>query len=267
MSKAAEIAITAKAQALVEALRAGLRRTLPRVLYRPVTTAVRRSARPVRWGNLRRLAPVDWPFARGLPVDRHYIERFLERHASDIRGRVLEVADDDYTLRFGGSHVTRSDVLHMVPGNPRATLVGDLATGIGIPRDAFDCVILTQTLPFIYDLSNAVAHVRDALSPGGVLLATAPGISQISAYDMERWGDYWRFTTLSARRLFEQAFPAQDVAVTTYGNVLAAVAFLHGIASDELTREELEFDDPGYQVLISIRAVRPRASGSLAPAD
>ena len=30
---------------------------------------------------------------RGTPIDRHYIERFLDEHRADIRGRVLEVRD------------------------------------------------------------------------------------------------------------------------------------------------------------------------------
>ena len=49
------------------------------------------------------------------------------------------------------------------------------------------------------------------------MLATVPGISQISRYDMDRWGDFWRFTTLSMRRLFEQSFAPADVAVTSRG--------------------------------------------------
>lgn len=56
----------------------------------------------------------DWGFSRGLPVDRPYIEAFLERHAADIRGRVLEVGDDSYTRRFGGERVTQRDVLDIL---------------------------------------------------------------------------------------------------------------------------------------------------------
>jgi hypothetical protein len=99
------------------------------------------------------------------------------------------------------------------------------------------------------------------LKPGGVLLATVPGISQISQYDMERWGDYWRFTSLSARRLIEEA-GSMEVTVRTYGNVLAAIAFLHGLAADELREKELNYSDPDYELLIAIRAVKAEiASG------
>jgi SAM-dependent methyltransferase len=150
----------------------------------------------------------------------------------------------------------RSDVLHTPPGGKSATLVGDLATGEGIPRNAFDCVILTQVLPFLFDVRGAVANVHAALRPGGVVLATVPCISQISQFDMERWGDFWRFTNLSARRLFEEAFVGGEVDVAAHGNALAATAFLQGMAVEELTAEELDHCDLGYQVTVTIRARR-----------
>ena len=137
-------------------------------------------------------------FERGKPVDRWYIERFLAEHSADVRGRVLEVAESTYTGWYGGDDVTRSDVLYAAEGNPDATVVGDLTTGAGIPEAAYDCFICTQTLQFIYDVRAAVAGTRALLAPGGVLLATVPGISQISREDMRDWGDWWRFTAKSA---------------------------------------------------------------------
>jgi SAM-dependent methyltransferase len=196
----------------------------------------------IRWGNLRRLNPISrvFGFDRGQPIDRYYIETFLQRHRADIYGRVLEIGDPGYTRKFGGDRVTHSDVLHAIPGNPQATLVGDLATGEGIPKGTFDCLILTQTLLFIYDVSEAIANCYAVLKPGGVLLATFPGISHISRYDMDRWGDYWRFTTLSAKRLFGEVFSPENVAVQSYGNVLTAIAFLHGLAAEELRKKRAE---------------------------
>lgn len=210
------------------------------------------------WDDLRKLEPVSRRFGldRGRPVDRYYIEGFLGRHCGEIAGRVLEVGDATYTRRFGGGRVTRSDVLHTPPGGKIATVVGDFETGKGIPTGAFDCIILTQVLPFIFDVRAAVANVHAALRPGGVVLASVPCISQISQFDMERWGDFWRFTNLSARRLFEEAFVGGEVEVETHGNVLAATAFLQGMAAEELTREELDHSDAGYQVIVTIRARR-----------
>lgn len=81
---------------------------------------------------------------------------------------------------------------------------------------------------------------------------TVPGISQISRYDMDHWGDYWRFTTLSARKLFAEVFKTEHVDVQAYGNVLTAVAFLHGFVIGEIREEELSYRDPDYEVVIGV---------------
>ena len=46
-----------------------------------------------RWGNMRRTAPFSTAFGsdRGTPIDRYYLERFLDSHRALITGRVLEV--------------------------------------------------------------------------------------------------------------------------------------------------------------------------------
>jgi glycosyltransferase involved in cell wall biosynthesis len=216
----------------------------------------------VRFGSLRRITPLSRRFGydRGMPVDRYYIEGFLSAHASDICGHVLEIADNTYTGRFGGDRVTKSDVLDLEAGNPKATLVSDLTCADHIPSDSFDCVILTQTLQFIYDVPAALRTVQRILKPGGVVLATVPGISPISRYDMERWGHFWAFTTQSARRLFEEVFPATHVRVEAHGNALAASAFLYGLASQELKQKELDSCYPDYEVIITVRAVKPTNS-------
>ena len=100
---------------------------------------------------------------------------------------------------------------------------------------------------FIFDVHKAIHTIHRVLKPGGVLLMTLAGVShQISREDMERWGDYWRFTSLSARRLCESVFPSANVIVETHGNVLAAIAFLHGLAREELSQKELDTKDPDY---------------------
>ena len=211
-------------------------------------------------GDLRRVTPIDSGFGlgRGKPVDRHYIESFLRQHANDIRGRVLEVADDVYTEQFGGNRVTQRDILHVDESNPRATLIADLADADDIPSDSFDCFICTQTLTYIYDVKGALATIQRILRPGGVLLATVPGISQMSPYDRDRWGEYWRFTAQSLGRLLSDSFGSRNVAVESYGNVLASTAFLQGLCAGDLSRDELEHRDQRYQMLIAGRAVKAK---------
>lgn len=227
--------------------------------------APHRGERPVGWvdmGHLRSVEPVSRDFGtrRGRAIDRYYIEDcFLRPHAGAIRGRVLEIGDPAYTRQYGGDRVTRSDVLHAVSGNPAATIVGDLATGAGLDSDAFDCVVLTQTLLVIYDVHAAVRTLHRILAPGGTALVTMPGISQIARNDMNAWGDYWRFTEKSAQRLFGDTFGAAQVRVQQWGNVLTATCFLQGIAFEELTRVELDHLDPDYPVTIGVVARKAAA--------
>jgi SAM-dependent methyltransferase len=231
-------------------LPAGLRRWLRR---RARTRGARTA---VDLGDLRRTTPVSrvWGGDRGRPIDRHYIEAFLQRHSSDIRGHCLEAGGDLYLRRFG-SGVTTADVLHVEDGHAGATIVGDLTTGEGLADDTFDCVVLTQTLHEIYDVAAALRTLRRILRPGGVLLATAPGISAIVHPDAELWGDFWRFTTFSLERLLQESGLEADV--HAHGNVLSAAAFLFGLAAEDLTADELEADDAAnYQLLLTIRAVK-----------
>ena len=151
---------------------------------------------------------------------------------------MLEIAAPDYTTRFG-SDVARSDILMAKEGNPQATIVGDLTDAPHIPDDAFDCAIVTQTLQFVYDVRSALATLHRILKPGGVLLATVPGITKISPPEDEEYGEWWHYTGRSARRLAEEAFGAGNVEVETYGNVLTAAGFLYGLAASDLHPEEL----------------------------
>lgn len=212
----------------------------------------------VRWGSLRRLTPISpvWPNHRGAPVDRYYIEKFLAANAEFIQGRVLELGDATYTRRFGGARVTGSDVLHGREGNPAATIVSDLTVGENIPSDSFDCIILTQTLLLIYDVRAAIRTLHRILKPGGVLLVTVPGITQIIRDDMEEYGQYWSFTRQSAEKLFSEVFTEGEVVATTFGNVLSTTAFLYGLGAQELSQRELDHHDRDYQLIIGVRVTK-----------
>lgn len=193
-------------------------------------------------------------FDRGTPIDRYYIERFLDSRRDLIRGRALEVGDSGYCRRFGGDRVEAFEVLHATAQNRKATIVGDLTDDATLPENAVDCFVCTQTFNFIFEVQKAVQGAHRLLKPGGVLLATVAGISQISRYDMERWGDYWRFTTASIAKLFEPVF-AGGVEVESYGNVLAATAFLRGVVVEDLPAPALlDERDDDYQLIIAVVA-------------
>ncbi|GJD50021.1 hypothetical protein OPKNFCMD_2757 [Methylobacterium crusticola] len=199
----------------------------------------------------------DFGWDRGLPVDRHYIERFLEGAAADIRGRVLEIGDDAYSRRFGGSRIERQDILHVQAGHPGATIIGDLSLAGTLPRDAFDCIVLTQTLHLIFDMGRALRQLHDALKPGGVLLLTVPGISPV---DRGEWSTtwFWSLTPAALARLLGDAFGPGAALVEHHGNVYAATAFLQGLALSEVDPRKLDIVDEAYPMIVSARARRER---------
>jgi SAM-dependent methyltransferase len=211
--------------------------------------------RPARLGTLRRTTPISdhWGRDRGTPIDRYYIEKFLERERSAIRGRVLEVLNDDYTRAFGMA-VEKSDVLDIDPQNLAATIVADLAAADSIPAGSFDCFILTQTLQYVYDVRSAVEHVHRMLAPGGTVLCTLPSVSRIARSSLA--AEYWRFTVASARALFAASFAEEKISLESHGSVLTAIAFLTGMAAEELSGHELEEADPFFPLLITVTARR-----------
>lgn len=221
---------------------------------RPWLRTLKRGHRPIRFGSLTSTAPISeaWGFDRGKPVDRWYIERFLERHRDDITGRVLEVGDSAYTNRFGAD-VSRSDVLDIDPTNQAATFVADLASQEDLPADLFDCFILTQTLQYVFDVRAAIANAHRLLRAGGVLLLTVPVVGRIEYLPL---ADYWRFTPDVVSRLLEARFGADFVEVEEHGNVLTQVAFLEGLAAEELTTRELEADDKLSPLIVCAKAVK-----------
>lgn len=226
---------------------------LPRGWFRQ---RLRWLSQPAWFGTMRRTTPLSqhWGRERGLPIDRYYIENFLQEHRPQIRGRVLEVKDSGYTNLFG-SDVIRADILDIDASNTQATLLADLNSPELPQSDLFDCFILTQTLQFTFEINHAVANACRLLKPGGVLLATLPGLSQIDRSHAEH--DIWRFTPNACQKLFGDVFGTENTSVKTYGNAFSACAFLMGMAKEELSSRELDAHDPYYPVIIAVCAVKP----------
>ncbi len=221
---------------------------------RPALAALGRGQRPVWLGSLGSTVPVRgaWGYDRGTPVDRWYIERFLAEHRSDITGRVLEVKDSGYTNRFGDL-LTERAILDVDPGNGQATYVADLSAADHVPSGAFDCFVLTQTLQLIFDPRAALVHAHRVLRPGGVLLVTVPVTSRICDPPLT---DYWRFTPEVVLRLLAEVFDPAEVTVRGDGNVLSQVAFLQGLAAEDMTEAELFVADRRFPLVVCARAVK-----------
>jgi SAM-dependent methyltransferase len=214
--------------------------------------------RRARWGNLRRREPFSDTFGwdRGTPIDRVYIEQFLAGHRDDIDGRVLEVKDARYTERFGVGNAITSVIVDVDADNPQATIVADLCAPDSLPAESFDCFILVQTVHLLADPFTAVDNAWRSLAPGGVLLITVPTVSRSS----RSWPDYWRWTPDGLQTFLASRMPGANIEVEGYGSLVTCVAFLLGLATKELTADELSARDKAFTLLASARVQKPAAA-------
>ncbi len=215
------------------------------------------SVKPVSMGDMDSLSPFSKYFGydRGGAIDRYYVENFLQKEAGSIKGRVLEIGDNAYTMSYGKEQVKQSDILHVDERNPDATLYGDISDAPHIPDNTFDCIVLTQTLHLIYNFKEALHTCYRILKPGGTLLLTVPGITPI---DHDEWKEtwYWSFTDKAMKMLMKETFPAGNIEVNAFGNVNVAAAFLYGMGLPEVSKEKLDHHDEHFQVIVTVKAVK-----------
>ena len=159
----------------------------------------------------RSLNPVskEWGFDRGVPIDRYYIEDFIKYNSAAIKGKILEINDNRYTIKYGKHKVIESDVLDINENNTKATIIADITDSKHISTNKFDCIIFTQTLQLIYDFESAIKTLHRILNKNGVLLVTFPGITKILVD--RNYGWYWNFTTFSAEKIFNKYFHSEDL--------------------------------------------------------
>jgi SAM-dependent methyltransferase len=210
-----------------------------------------------RWGNLRRAEPFSdyYGFDRGTPIDRFYIERFLAERATDIRGKVLEVGNARYARAFPGSSPCEVEIVDNDETNSEATIVADLGEPKSLPAARFDCFIMTQTLQLIPDVNGALENAWQSLHSGGVLLLSAPGITRVDP--KVTTSDRWRFTASGLDTLVSGVSSRARREVVAYGNLTSAVAFLLGLAAEELEESELSAVDPYFSVCVCASVRKP----------
>lgn len=202
----------------------------------------------------------DKPFSRrfgaerGVPIDRYYIEKFLDDNKKYIRGDVAEIAENTYTLKYG-TDVKESYIYH-VEGLNGAKRV-NLETGEGITENSIDCLILTQTLQTIYNIDKAMKNIKKLLKKNGVALITLPGITQICIRDYNNWGDRWRFTDSVAKEMAVKAgFDLDKIEVKSFGNIKTCFALLYGLCLRDMKQEDFEYSDKQYQMVITVKLIK-----------
>lgn len=195
----------------------------------------------------RELHPISsrFGFDRGTPIDRFWIDEFISQNSEKIKGRVLEIDDSRYGSVYK-DNITQMDILDINPKNKKANIHGDLRNLKGKIKDnTYDCVILTQVLGMIDDLPKAVSEIHRIIKPGGFVLVTASSLSPV--HDEEH--SFWRFTKASLEFLFKGGFTTD---IKTFGNVFASQCFWVGLSKEELTDEQLSFNDKRYPCIVTL---------------
>jgi hypothetical protein len=92
-----------------------------------------------------------------------------------------------------------------------------------------------------------------------VLLLTVPCISQLEP----KWDDLWRWTPLGLDRFLDGVLPADaERESSAHGNVLTAIAFLLGLAAEDLADADYATDDAAYPLVVCVRIRKPSPPGS-----
>ena len=108
----------------------------------------------------------------------------------------------------------------------------------------------------MYDFHSALQGLNHLLSDKGVVLLTVAGPSaHISRYDMDRWGDFWRFTDKSLALAVDRA-GFLTLNSCCYGNPYTSSFQALGYSSDDYKSFQDISSHQDYQVLVAAVLVK-----------
>lgn len=192
----------------------------------------------------------DYGASLGGSIARYYIDLYVNEclNQLDLQGNtIVEIGDDRYGKLVRDSN--RIIIRNTDPNND-FFMFADIETGEGCEESICDAIILTNVLSCLFDIRGAISNSKKMLKPGGTAIITVPGIAQISQQDYNSYGQYWRFTPMCLEKLLREGFGKMDISIKSYGNVKAATSFLYGESVASLKKEELEYFDPDYPMII-----------------
>jgi len=235
---------------------------LPKPVRRAISFGWRHTpGKTLDWGTLRRLEPLSPRLGndRGTPTNRYFYKKFLIEYRAAIVGHVMEIKEDYYASELASGPITLT-IVDIKADNPLIDLCADLAVAGSLPAETYDCAIVTGVLQFVSDLDAALQNLYASLRPGGVALIIVPTAARVDTEDFEY--DRWRLTPTGLATVAARACVGAEITTKGYGNILAVVAFLYGIAAEELTTDELEYNDPVYPLIACAVVRKPRTQGA-----
>ncbi|WP_071192531.1 methyltransferase domain-containing protein [Trichormus sp. NMC-1] len=203
----------------------------------------------LNWGDLKKTVPICQAFGltRGKPIDRYYLNKFIAEIYPQITGNILEIGGipkdkDFYQVNPGSSY----QIMNLEPGLG-IDIVGDAHDVSIIKPESFDSIITFNVLEHCYAPWQVVENIYTWLKPGGKCFVMVPSAVRLHATPMDYWRPLpdamaWMFRNFSQKKLY------------VYGNPISVIASYHGIATEELTTEELDAFHPDYPVATCIAA-------------
>ncbi|TRU96281.1 MAG: methyltransferase domain-containing protein [Microcystis wesenbergii Mw_QC_S_20081001_S30D] len=203
----------------------------------------------LNWGDLKKSVPICHVFGltRGKPVDRYYLNKFIQEIKPQIVGKILEIGGtskdkDFYGINLGSSY----QIMNIEPGLG-IDIVGDAHDGSIIKPESFDSIITFNVLEHCYAPWQVVENIYTWLKPGGKCFVMVPSAQRLHAIPRDYWRPLpdafaWMFRKFSQQKLY------------VYGNPISVIASYHGIATEELTTEELDAFHPDFPVATCIVA-------------
>jgi len=198
-----------------------------------------------------RVLPISRTFGaeRGTPIGRYYIDLFLKKHSTAVKGRCLEFGGATYKSYF--PHAGQYEVISIKEG-PGIDYVGDVHNLSSLPVGIFDSIICTQVFEHLSHPHIAAKSLYSMMKPGGVLLFTVPFINNIHYSPT----DFYRFTPYGCRLILEEVgFVINEIDYG--GNSLVSVGSLLGLVAEDFSKEELSIKDPIYPYNNLIKAIKP----------
>jgi SAM-dependent methyltransferase len=184
----------------------------------------------------------DYGLYQGVPIARHYIDRYLESLAPKLSGTILEFGRPTYAA----SLACKFEIIDIDRLNPAANIYLDICTP-QMPDELlgrYDFVICTAVLQLVADPSAAIENIRSLLKPGGALIIAEKCISKIDSWSADV--DRWRFTPAGLRFLLSKY---SRVDVTFGGNLYAVCAYLLGMTAEGTDRDKLDYMDQEYPLV------------------
>jgi SAM-dependent methyltransferase len=202
----------------------------------------------IDFGDFKRQQPFCPQFGnlRGSPVDRYYLEKFIEEIRSEVKGITLEIGGNEANqeqYKFSNAKF----YLTMDLQGEDLDIVGDAHDPQAVDEASLDTVVLFNVLEHCERPWQVVDNIYRWLKPDGQVFCMVPNAQRVHRVPQ----DYWRIFPDALNSLFGR-FPRRKLYV--YGNPLTTLAAYYGIAAEEFSREELDYYHENYPVANCIHA-------------